>query len=419
MNVLLVNTQDRGGAARACLRLLDGLRMAHVDAKALLLRRNAPGSPQLQVLGKPASKLLRAVNKMRLRSWERRNRRLLRGRNTGWDIFSFGDAPHEITLHPCYVNADVINLHWVADYIDYRSFFRNNKKPVVWTLHDMNPFTGGCHYAGSCTQYHIHCQDCPQLQGAPAPQFVRQAFQRKADALVHVDPRSLVIVALSRWMLGCASSSALLGRFEHRLIPNGLDSTLFRPRSRTICRQMLGLPEDRKIILFIGDDVGNARKGFNLFHGALSRLHGTGSLLALVVGSGSREMPAGDEVKYWGPVADEHLMAMMYSAADVYVCSSIEDNLPNTVMESLMCGTPVAGFAVGGVTDMVRDGIDGRVSAAVTAEALACSISDIITHPEAFSQESIREGAVNRFSLEIQAEAYRRLYEELLARQTP
>src|SRR5579872_3726726 len=148
--------------------------------------------------------------------------------------------------------ADIYNLHWVSDLIDYRQFFGAlpRAQPLVWTLHDMNPFTGGCHYTAGCERFRGACGTCPQLGSKEPSDLTALIHARKKTALAKLQPETTRIIATSRWMEAQACSSSLMRNFDVIRIPYGLDTDVFAPRDRDIAREVFGIPHDKKVVLF-------------------------------------------------------------------------------------------------------------------------------------------------------------------------
>jgi len=332
-------------------------------------------------------------------------------------VFSDDRAPsageNAALLAPC----DVINLHWVRKFIDLSAFLAANRAPMVWTLHDMNPFTGGCHNDEQCGRFRERCGRCPQLGSNDDADLSRQIWQRKQSALERIEPRRLRIVALCRWMAKAVESSSLLGRFPVSIIPNGLDTEVFAPRERAGARSQLGLPAQGRLLLFVAESLRNKWKGFTHLLEALRGLKPTDNIGLASIGRGRPETPPGLPHHHLGEIHDDRLLAAAYSAADLFVIPSVQDNLPNTVMESLACGTPVAGFDTGGIPDMVRPGLTGALAPVGDSAALRKSITTLLADAPALAKMSAhcREVAVKEYALEVQTRRYTALYDELLA----
>jgi glycosyltransferase involved in cell wall biosynthesis len=314
-------------------------------------------------------------------------------------------------------SADVINLHWIRRFIDLRAFFSAVSVPVVWTLHDMNAFTGGCHYDEDCGKYIKNCGACPQLGSNNDRDLSRKIWKRKEEAYSHISPGQMHIVALCRWMKREVERSSLLGRFPVTIIPNGVDTDQFSPRDGLSMRRALGIPESAKVLLFVAQSTTNRRKGFGLLKKTLQGLQKRRSdLFLLSVGAFDAEMDRSANQLHLGRIQSDRLLSSIYSAADVFVIPSLQDNLPNTVLEAMACGTPVVGFDTGGIPDMVRPGETGWLAEVGDVRALREATEQALSDDGARARigHQCRSVVEEEYTLEIQAERYRRLYEDVL-----
>jgi glycosyltransferase involved in cell wall biosynthesis len=279
-------------------------------------------------------------------------------------------------------------------------------------------FTGGCHYSQDCDRYTASCGACPQLYSSENWDLSRWVWQRKAKSWKDLD---LTIVALSSWLSNCASSSSLFRDRRIEVIPNGLDIRKYRPINRHVARELLNLPQDKHLVLFGSIWATNVkRKGFHLLQPALQDLNQSGwqdKLELVIFGASQPNNPPdfGFKVHYLGTLSDDLLLALIYSAADVFVLPSTEENLANTVMESIACGTPCVAFNIGGMPDMVEHLKNGYLAQPYKIEDLAKGIAWVIENEERHQKLShrAREKAEQEFTLEIQAHRYLSLFSEL------
>jgi glycosyltransferase involved in cell wall biosynthesis len=361
-----------------------------------------------------SSSLMARVRRFRVR----RENKALRKRFAGTSILLTQDRavyPWEPWLQcpPC----DVINLHWVADFVDYEGFFgwASASLPIVWTFHDMNAFTGGCHYDGGCGRFAGECGDCPQLASKNQDDLTHRIWARKKAALSRLDSKRMHVVTPSNWMGAQSRASSLFSRFTHSVIPYGLDTTVFRPLNKRAMREALGVPMEAAVVLFVGQWIDDPRKGFRLLAEALKEMEINRDLFVISLGSGQPMDLGSVPCLHLGPVRNDPLLCCAYNAADVFVAPSLEDNLPNTVLESIACGTPVVAFRAGGMPDAVRPGETGLLASLGSTpdlrEAIATLLRDSAKRLEMSAR--CRVVAENEYALGVQARRYLDLYGDL------
>ena len=432
MKIVHLCSMDFGGAGKAAYRLHKGLQEIGVDSSMIVMCKKTSDDTvhvlPSEVSGSPEKwwGLLSGI-------W-----------NASLANYPFRSPDNELFSEFCAIasleplrdkirSADIINLHWVAGLFDSTimpQFLRGKK--VVWTLHDMNPFTGGCHYAGNCTRFCDRCGECPQLASGESNDLSLIGWSQKQQAYQDMN---ITVVAPSKWLGACSGKSSLLGRFSHKIIPYGFPLETFKPLDRLNIRSALGINRDTRIVLFCADSTATKRKGFSYLLEALNVLSRSGrgkNLTLAIVGrhDNSGHQACGYPELIFGHVGSEEQMAVLYNAADVFVLPSLEDNLPNTVVESLACGTPVAAFNVGGVPDMVDHGITGYLAPAKDVASLADAIEWCVNSAPTSIRQSCRAKAESFFLLKTQAVNYMKLYDsispssnqsacELLTRSTP
>lgn len=313
---------------------------------------------------------------------------------------------------------DLIQLHWVAEFLDYEAFFSwlPNKMPLVLTLHDMANFTGGCCYDMGCGRFAQECGACPQLGSGDESDLTRQIWRRKQKYYASLNPDRVMIVTPSRWLGAEVSRSPLLSRFPRSVIPYGLDLEVFQPRDRRVAREVLGIPLETRVLLFIAAGIHEPRKGFALLCRALDGIESHSRMLLLCVGAGaSTEFPRCPCTHIDG-VTDDRFLSFIYSAADVLVAPALADNLPNTILESIACGTPVVALTAGGVPDAVRPDVTGLLATPGDAAELRDAILGLLNNDvkRAEMSRKCRQVAVAEYELGVQARRYLKLYEKLL-----
>jgi glycosyltransferase involved in cell wall biosynthesis len=420
MKILHVNTSEHGGAAIASIRLHKALLAKNIESKILFLHRSdnsVPMSFRYSVKGFPGngfiSRILnRLINKIRKKySKAKANEKKLENRVEGFEIFSFCQSDYDITSQEIYQEADIIHLHWVSGFVDF-GFFKKNSKPVVWTLHDMNPYTGGCHYNSGCNKYKSDCSGCPQLMNTVS---IENALSEQNYKKSFLHDARLTLLAPSEWMLQCCSASTLFRDFKCLHIPNSLDFSVFKILDRNFCRNVFNLPLDKKVFLFVSDDLSKKRKGFDLLLSALNIIDRRDIILC-AIGENNLKSLTETDITFLGIISDERMMAIAYSAADAFILPSREDNLPNVMLESLACGTPVVSFITGGIPEIITTGVNGILADSITPEGLACSMNEIISGRYNFDSEAIRKKAESTFSPNLQSDECLSIYNNILSK---
>ena len=420
MRIVHISTSDSGGGAfRAAYRLHTGLRRLGHDSKMLVMRKGTADEhvisfkPRYDFLGK----MQRRMRSRRIwRDYEKYRPAL----PSGIEPFSDDRSEHAGEVVRQLPECDLINLHWVGGFLDHQSFFAAYPKhvPLVWRMADMGAMTGGCHYTQGCEKFTAKCGACPQLGSRDEHDLSREVWTRKDRALSMVGSGGMHIVGTSRWIAAEAKRSSLLGRFPVSVIPNGLDVEEFAPRDKGFSRDLWNIPRDARVVLFAAESVANVRKGFRHLADALAGMRQTPNLLLVSVGGGKCELPAGLPHLALGRVTNDRMLSTIYTAADVFVIPSLQESFGQTVIESLACGTPVAGFASGGIPDMVRPGETGWLAPTGDTAALRDAIATALSDDDRRIAMSARCRAVaaEEYSLDVQARAYEELYQTLVAR---
>jgi glycosyltransferase involved in cell wall biosynthesis len=396
MNITQVNMNDTGGAFQAVYRLQQGLRHENINSNCLVLYKYKKGLEHVYPFIDKPNILSKLKYSVEFRITQKKIKKLTGSKPKV--EFRFPFSPFKIHEHELIKKADIVHFHWLAKFLDYASFFKNINKPVVWTLHDLHPIGGGFHYD---SYVHPAYTDLNNI-----------TINAKIAALANV--KNLHIVTLSHWLHTKSINSEILGRFPHHYIPNGLDTTVFKPYKKQEARAYFNLPQNKKIILFVADSLEDKRKGFVYLQDALRYLDAE-SVFLITLGNGKIDdtlFPS----KCLGFISDPLQIAMAYSAADVFVIPSIEDNLPNSVMESIACGTPVVGFNIGGIPDMIRHGENGFLATLGDSIDLAQKVNQILNNDELSSHMSTnaRRIAEQEYSQELQTKRHIELYNTIL-----
>jgi glycosyltransferase involved in cell wall biosynthesis len=325
---------DRGGAANGTIRTHLALLCQGIDSNLLCLHRFRYSIPNEFEFGylPPPGIIKRQFNKIGLfERVEGKHNRLLKKLNAENAIFSFPDSDYDITTHPHIKEADIIHLHWIGNFVDLESFFVKIKKPVVWTIHDRNPVLGGFHIEMDKKRY-------PQLMELD---HLLQVKKRN----LYRNVQNLTLIAPSKYHKLQIEKSKMFGDRVINVIHNGIDLNSFRNFDKTFSRNVLGLPEDIFIGLFVCHNRSERHKGFDLLHPWIRQNKNPDFKLA-VVGEGFDDLSENNIIKL-GLITDSRLMKLIYSAADVFLFPSIEESFGNVVIESLACKLPVISSAVG------------------------------------------------------------------------
>lgn len=416
MRVLLINTSERiGGAAVAAGRLMESLKNNGIKAKMLVRDKQ---TDQISVVSLDRSRL--TVWKF---VWERiviwSANRFKRHHLFAVDIANTGT---DITALPEFQQADVIHLHWINQGMlslgDIRKILASGK-PVVWTMHDMWPCTGICHHARECTLYQQECHHCPFLYGGGGKKDLSTRIFRKKKELYKEAP--ITFVACSQWLKARAQSSALLMGQRVTSIPNPINTNLFKPRNKKEARDKCRLPEEGKLILFGSVKITDKRKGIdylvescNLLVQKHPELKETLSVVAFGKQSQQLESLLPFRVYPLKYVNNEHDLVDIYNAVDLFVTPSLEENLPNMIMEAMACGVPCVGFQVGGIPEMIDHLHNGYVAQYKSSEDFANGIYWALTEPEypTLSEQACRKAVAN-YSEGIIAKKYIDLYNKI------
>lgn len=418
MRILIVNTSEKnGGAAVAANRLMEALNSNGEDAK-MLVRDKQTDNKRVVALRRSRLHWWRFL-------WERwcifLHLHLSRQRLFELDIANTGT---DITTLPEFKAADIIHLSWINQAMlslaDIKKIV-NSGKPVVWTMHDIWPATAICHYARGCKQFHTACHHCPLLPGGGGNNDLSARVWRKKVAILQ--DKSILFVACSKWLEGQAKQSALLKNQIVTSIPNPIDTRIFCKQDKKQARRAFGLPENKQLILFVSQRVTDERKGVNYFIEALQQLvtehpamkQNTG---VIILGGHSAEVAARLPIPAYalGYVSDAQKIASVYNSADLFVLPSLEDNLPNTIMEAMACGIPCVGYRVGGIPEEIDHLKNGYVAAYKDVNDLARGIYWVLNEAEydVLSTQAI-EKVISCYSQKAVSLGYIEVYNQALA----
>ena len=412
MKILHLSTFDgRAGAARAAYRTHQGLQRIGVDSHMLVQFKY---SGDRTVMG-PATRVEKGLAKLRpyldsLPTQLYRNRR-----DTP---FSPALLPDRLSSKVVLLDPDVVHLHWVARGFLRIEALKRFPKPLIWTLHDMWAFTGGCHVDGGCGRYKASCGMCPILASSKEHDLSRWIWQRKRRAWQGLN---LTIVTPSRWLASCVRASTLFRDARVEVIPYGIDLTRFKPSDKRVARDLLLLPQDKKLILWGSEARITVKlKGFHLLKPSLHELAATGwgSRAELVVFGASEPVNPPDfsvKVHYIGRLHDDVSLALLYAAGDVLVVPSPQETLPQVAIEAMACGLPVVAFGATGLLDIVDHQQNGYLAEPFAPESLARGIAWVLEDTERWQALSARarRKAQSAFAPQVMAQRYAALYEDV------
>ena len=428
MKVAHFCTFPHGGAATAAIRQHNGLQQAGVDSRFYYFideKNQSFGDDFTKIEFTPAQHEgpLAAVTSFLAKRRRRRIHRLydkhLDNRDLSLETFAMAEQPAPSILDWASIDADIVNLHWISFFADFPSFFKSIPEhiPIVWTLHDTHAFTGGCHYNGDCMRFADGCGDCPQVH-SPNPLDVsltsllakRRAYRSK----------NLQVVAPSKWMLDLARRSSVWpAKTRFQKIELGLQLETFQPIDQNKARAALNLAPRKKLIGFGAMGIDNPRKGFAHLMAALKKVKAAGvDCECLVFGSGKIEQTESlPKMNLLGFIDSAEKLCQAYSAADVIVVPSIEDNQPQVGLEAMACGTPVVAFDTCGLPEYVINGKTGWLCPVADSDALAEKIAVSLNgNTKQYGAAAVKQ-IQTRFNIRQQTQKWQQLYRKCLGRQ--
>jgi glycosyltransferase involved in cell wall biosynthesis len=415
MNILMLNTYDEwGGAAKAAFRLNRGVQGIGIESRLLVQGKSGDAN---DVIGTndPLAKFVYGVRAhfgtMPVRLYPNK------------PVYNFTPAlvPDNLAGQVAAIAPDILHLHWLGAGFIRIETLKKFRMPIVWTLHDSWAFSGGCHMPYECVKYRESCGSCPVLGSDHEADLSRWIWRRKKSAWQDLN---LTLVTPSSWLADCAGASSLFRNRRIEVIPNGLDLSLFKPIEKRVARDLLRLSQDKKYILFGATNSScDPNKGFQFLLPALQILSAKGQKAnteLLVFGSSEPPHPDlprfGMKANYLGRVHEEVSLALLYSAADVLVVPSIQENLPNIVMESMACGTPCVAFNQGGVPELIEHEQTGYLARPFETDDLARGILWVLENKDRRNELSFRSRrkVELEFDLDLVARRYAALYQGIL-----
>lgn len=410
MKVVLINFSDAdGGAARATLRLHLALLRAGVDSVMVVCKKE---TGLASVVG-PTSKIIRGLNLIRP-SLDQLALKMFS--NQSPQLFSPSIVPGmNLAKLILELKPDLLHLHWITGGMMRVEEIQKIKIPICWSLHDMWAFTGGCHYTGSCVKFKSGCNMCPALESDTKKDLSFRNQKRKIKS--YSNKKNITVIGLSKWMASEAKESRIFSNSVVVNLPNPIDTNTFCPVNKNESRKLMGLPQNKKLILFGAmSATQDRRKGWPELRDALNNLSDSSAELLIFGGSmNDDESIYPLPVNFLGRLHDDLSLKIVYSACDVMVVPSLQENLANTMMEALACGVPVVGFDIGGNSDMVNHKVNGYLAEPYSSDDLARGIRWVIESEsyEALSFDA-RATVLDRFDSQKVASQYVELYKSVI-----
>lgn len=390
MKVLFINTSDyTGGAAIAAQRLLNALKGEGIEVKMLCRDRVLQDEREEMVYLKPSFRL-------RLKFILERLEIFLQNRFSRENLFAIDTAHYgnQVTELPEFKEADIIHLHWTNQAMlslkDLEEILKSGKH-IVWTMHDMWPFTGICHHADTCTRWTAECGQCRLMKHPNKKDLSHSVFLKKKKVY---SKGKIDFVACSNWLKSLAVQSPLLEGQRVCSIPNPIDTQFYVPAGsentpvrNEICRS-LKLPSEKYLLLFTAYKVTDVNKGIDYLIESITLLceehPELRNKIALVL-TGRESDAVRDDFKIpvysMGYVKDEKTMLRLYQAANLLLMPTLMDNLPNTIVEAMSCGTPCVAFNVGGLSQMIDNETNGYLAECRNSLDFAHGIAKLLTSP--------------------------------------
>jgi len=415
MKILHLSTYDtKGGAAKGCYNLFKELK-TYSDLDIKLLVQNKYSSDN-DILG-PQNDIQDYFNTARP-FIDRAFVKILNPKTPKGTYFHPAILPNKLILKTIKeFEPDILHLHWVAGgFFDYKILKKINI-PVIWTLRDMWPFTGGCHYSSDCQKYTEYCHCCPTLNSTFKYDASYFSFIKKQKAYAN---SKIIPVGISNWISDCARKSSLLKDKPVYVIHNCIDTDIFKPFNKTFSREVFSLPENKKLLLFGAiKSLEDTRKGFQYLKLALDEIANSemkDEIELVVFGDNqqSDECKYPFRVHYTGYINDEKTLSLLYSAVDAMITPSTQEAFGKTAAEALACGVPVVAFKETALDEIIDHKINGYLANYLNYKDLAKGITWILDNKDEQISIEARNKAINHFSLRVSAKKYYDLYLNVL-----
>ena len=409
MKVLHIVAGDlNGGAARGAYWLHSGLKELGVESKIFTNSKITLGDDSVITTMTTKKDKLFGIIRRQLDNiftvYYKKRKRI---------IFSTGFFGVDFTKTKEYQEADIIHLHWINGLVNIKHLSKINK-PIVWTIRDMWPLTGGCHYSMECEKYKTGCGNCEQLNSNGSYDLSKYIINRKKKYI----PKNIKLVGISHWLSDKAKESDLFRDFDIRTISNNIDTNEFFVVDKKVAKEILGIITDKKIILCGSISLKDFYKGFSKYVDALKQLDSNKYFLCFF-GNLDKSVPdeLGFEYKSFGYLNDNISLRLAYSCADIFVSPSLMDGFGKTIAEAMACGTPVICFDATGPKDIVTHKVDGYKAKPFESKDLARGIECVLNNDN-YDELCVkaREKVMREFDVEIVSRKYIKLYNDILAK---
>lgn len=363
MKVVHLSTTDSGGAYKATRRISESMQSCGIQSEILIRTKTYRDTNGIDYFSNDFSRIISKI------------------KNVGNLLLSEGEIVSDyfgtdITKHPLVSEADVVFLHWVNSFVSYDVVDKLQflGKPIIWVMHDMWLFTGGCHCDQYCGKYELGCGNCPLLKKQIENDISKKNFTRK-QKMFHNG--NICIVGPSKWIVSCAQNSLITNRQRIERIPNPIDTRKYHPLDRKKeLYNKYSLDGKKKIILYGAmNAVGDKNKGFTYLKEAIEKLDKNKYQL-VIFGNRTEDLEIKELIstRFLGYIHEEENLIELYNLADVFVCPSQQENYPNSVLEAQACNTPVVAFSIGGITDIVEHKKTGYLCSYGDTDAMARGI---------------------------------------------
>lgn len=423
MKVVHLNTSDVGGAGIAAKNLHLALLEKNIASTFVSKFQLGDSFKANEILKNEEPKwfALRLYDKLknsalsRLKLNESIESYYLKGHSNEYEHFSFPWSDLEPETLSSIMEADIIHLHWVSDgFIDPRKIFKFLNKKFVWTLHDMNPFTGGCHHNDGCTKFEENCNYCYQLQGTRNEYLSHSILNYKKEAIRDIANEQLEVITPSSWLGELSKKSTILKRFDHHVIRNmnTFDGAEINAKG---LKEKHKIDEQATVFVFVAHHFDNPRKGIKILLQAINELKDQ-NIKVIAIGEKNDSMLKHDQIIQFGYVKDKMILKELYTLADAFILPSMAENFPNTIVESLLCGTPVIASNVGGIPEQITKE-NGLLVNLMDVEDWKQKLTWFIENKQKFDREAIKQKAKKDYNNEMIVEQHIKLYKQLLKKQ--